>query len=126
MYSQEEYISHGESDFFSPALHPFFFFFFKDRVSLYSLAILDLLHRPGWPRTQESAYLCLELKACATTPSENDFLIKIYSLDLCNTVVPHLKDLPSTCSLPRAESLHVWHWCRRLECRIKSLDGPKV
>jgi hypothetical protein len=46
----------------------FIYFFFWDRVYLclswYSLS------RPGWPRTQKSACLCLPgLKVCATTPS---------------------------------------------------------
>jgi hypothetical protein len=51
----------------------FFFVFSRDRVSLCSPGCPGLC-RPGWPRTQKSACLCLSkkvlgLKVCATTPS---------------------------------------------------------
>jgi hypothetical protein len=48
-----------------PGLHSrfswlaFFLFFFETGFLCIALAVLDSLCRPGWPRTQKSAYLCL-------------------------------------------------------------------
>lgn len=73
-----------------------FFFFFWDRIfCVISLAVLDLLCRPGWSRTQRSARLCLPsagimgLKAWASIPG----LWQVFSLAV------HVHHLPPFASM---------------------------
>jgi hypothetical protein len=69
-----------------PAQPILFFFFSRQGFSVYPWLSWNSLCRPGWPGTQKSACLCLQvlgLKVCATTPGFHTFLLHNYGHPHC-------------------------------------------